>query len=362
MNYFQCNRCHEADNLKPEAPLNLNCQKCHQKIFEGGYSGEYSEEAISRWQSHIHHLRNVPNLTNISKRVRREWFEKFLLNPVVVRPNLHSMMPKLDVTEEDVKLISDYFYGNIKEEEVKNLKGDKNLGEKLFFEKGCDGCHGRNSEIDYKMFNLKSRESLFEIKSMAPNLLVTKERMSEDVIIKWLKDPRDVSPYSIMPRIELSEDEVLHLARYIKTLPSEKLACSSSIKLSSDQVPKIDYSVLESRIFKKICWHCHSDPIPMKGDGGPGNTGGLGFKGKGIDFSSYEALQKGRKKLDGTRESILADDANGFPIIIAHLLARHDEVQCAKYTDIKGMPLGLTPIPIEDIQLLYAWIKQGAKK
>ncbi|MFY0541173.1 hypothetical protein [Nannocystis pusilla] len=49
---------------------------------------------------------------------------------------------------------------------------------------------------------------------------------------------------------------------------------------------------------------------------------------------------------------------DGAPRIVAHMLARHAEVEGAA-PELRGMPLGLTPVPLADIQLVDTWIAQG---
>ena len=63
---------------------------------------------------------------------------------------------------------------------------------------------------------------------------------------------------------------------------------------------------------------------------------------------------------DGKPRSIFTPLPDGTPRIVAHLLARHAEVAGAA-PELRGMPLGLTPVPLPDIALLATWISQGRK-
>ena len=40
-------------------------------------------------------------------------------------------------------------------------------------------------------------------------------------------------------------------------------------------------------------------------------------------------------------------------------MARHREVEGEPIDGVTGMPLGLPPVPLEDIQLVESWIAQG---
>jgi hypothetical protein len=48
-----------------------------------------------------------------------------------------------------------------------------------------------------------------------------------------------------------------------------------------------------------------------------------------------------------------------MPRIVAHLWARHAEVAGTPVEGVTGMPLGLPPLPPEDIQLIETWIARG---
>jgi hypothetical protein len=100
-------------------------------------------------------------------------------------------------------------------------------------------------------------------------------------------------------------------------------------------------------------------PDFARGDGGPGNSGGFGFAPRGLDVSSYSGISAGSFDETGERRSIFAELPDGTPRIIAHLLARHAERAGTIVDGIRGMPLGLPPLPLEEIQLVDTWIAQG---
>jgi hypothetical protein len=116
----------------------------------------------------------------------------------------------------------------------------------------------------------------------------------------------------------------------------------------------VTWEEVDREVFHEVCRHCHADPVPVGGDGGPGNTGGFGFVGAGLDLSSYEAL------IRGGRHDPLARLPDGTPRLVAHLWARHLEV-AGRPSELLGMPLGLPPLPPDRIALVEAWIRQGAR-
>jgi len=45
--------------------------------------------------------------------------------------------------------------------------------------------------------------------------------------------------------------------------------------------------------------------------------------------------------------------------VIAHLMARYVEEAGGSVDGIRGMPLGLPPLPLDQIQLVDTWIARG---
>jgi hypothetical protein len=49
-----------------------------------------------------------------------------------------------------------------------------------------------------------------------------------------------------------------------------------------------------------------------------------------------------------------------MPRLVSVMLARHVEAQGGEVPGVLGMPLGLQPMALEEIQLVETWIAQGA--
>jgi hypothetical protein len=129
------------------------------------------------------------------------------------------------------------------------------------------------------------------------------------------------------------------------------------------------------RVFRKTCWHCHSDPDFARGDGGPGNTGGFGFAGVGLNLASYEGVSSGALEGGWTRarlltaggvdadprerESVIEPGPSGTRLVRA-LRARQSEEHGRPVPGVRGMPLGLPALSEDDIRLIEAWVAQGA--
>jgi hypothetical protein len=115
---------------------------------------------------------------------------------------------------------------------------------------------------------------------------------------------------------------------------------------------RVAYREVDERVFRRTCWHCYSNAELADGDGGPGNTGGFGFPGRGLSFASYAEVSEGSVGPDGERRSI-------FPALVDILIARQVEEAGGTVEGVRGMPLGLPALGAEEVQLIESWIAQG---
>jgi hypothetical protein len=122
---------------------------------------------------------------------------------------------------------------------------------------------------------------------------------------------------------------------------------------------RIGFDEVNERVFAVTCRHCHTNPDGAGGDGGPGNTGGFGFKPRKIDFSSYQGIQSGGVTRAGERVSLFAPTKEGLPRLVAALVARQREDAGQVSEEVRGMPLGLPALTAEQIQLVESWVEQG---
>jgi hypothetical protein len=183
--------------------------------------------------------------------------------------------------------------------------------------------------------------------------------MTPAALVAWLRDPVAVKADSAMPRIPLSDAEVRDLAGYILTAElAAPVARPKSVRLPL-LTRKVLFKEVDEKVFHRTCWHCHSEPDYAIGDGGPGNSGGLGFRPRGLNLSAYEGIAAGFLDDKNERQSVFARDGEGVPRLVRSLLARHDEESGAATASVRGMPLGYEPLPLDEIQLVDTWIAQG---
>ena len=182
--------------------------------------------------------------------------------------------------------------------------------------------------------------------------------MSAAKLALWLKDPLAMKPDSAMPKIALTDAEITDLAGYLLTVELAPPAPPKRLERLPLLTRKVTFKEVDEKVFHRTCWHCHSEPDYAIGDGGPGNSGGLGFKPKGLNLSDYNGIAAGYLDESGERASVFAKDDQGLPRLVKALVARHDEVS-GEDGRVRGMPLGYDPLPPEEIQLVESWIAQG---
>jgi hypothetical protein len=196
---------------------------------------------------------------------------------------------------------------------------------------------------------------------LAPDLSHARKRLRSAAVVQWLTDPAKLMPSATMPKIPMTEQEILDVAAFVVQTPLGAVAAEPIPARLAVLDREVAYEEVDARIFHKTCRHCHSDPEQVIGDGGPGYSGGFGFRKRALDLNSYEGIASGSLGDDGKRHSLFEKMTDGTPRIVAHLVARHAETAGKPVAGVRGMPLGLPALPLEDIQLLETWIAQGRK-
>jgi cytochrome c553 len=306
---FECARCHDAQETLPNLPRKRDCSGCHQALHAGAFDWTYREDVVREWKAHVTHLVDVPNLTDIDGRFRRDWLIDFLQEPHDVRPGLEAMMPRFRITEDEAKAIADYFIPETESYPSVDLFGvDLEAGRRVLASNGCGNCHQMSGVSDLPSSDIPvelSSESLAEATEMAPDLRYTRRRMTPAAVVAWLDDPHRLQRESLMPDIPLSTQKRRQAAAYIMRADLADKSRPSVPEVPEPLDRKVRYREVEQKVFKYVCWHCHSDPAGNFGDGGPGNTGGFGFEGAGLDLGSPRGIKRGRIGEDQIKEQFV---------------------------------------------------------
>jgi hypothetical protein len=238
------------------------------------------------------------------------------------------------------------------------LGGEVAQGAKLFEQKGCGSCHAFTGTSTTTQPNEKRAEA-DDATLLAPDLRFARERFRSERLVAWLVDPKAQKSDTLMPNHGLDVNAARDLATYLLEIPLAPVPP----KPVPVRLPKLErrvtYREVEEKVLSVTCRHCHADPDALMGEGGPGNTGGFGFKPRHLDLASYQGISSGYLDEQGERVSVFSARPDGTPRLIAALVARQAEEVGSPVPGVRGMPLGLPALSPEQIQLVESWVAQG---
>lgn len=363
---FECRRCHEdgREELAAASPReDKHCYRCHRAIEKGDIQAR-NEATTAVWKKRVVRLCDVPSLVASEKRLRRDWIARFLLAPFDVRPRLEPTMPRLALTEKQANAIAAYYAQDEPSESAHAIEGaDATRGRALLDAKGCGACHaftGARALVGTSKARA-SDDGLTPAVRLAPDLRFTRDRFQPRALVAWLVSPKAMKPDTPMPETGLHEDEARDIAAYLLTTPLVEPVRARM----PDRLPlltrSVSYAEVSARVFRRTCWHCHSDPDYAIGDGGPGNSGGFGFSPRGLNLAEYEGIASGELDEHGERRSVFSKAGDGEPRIVGVLLSRQREENGIAPIEgsLQGMPLGLPALAPQDVQLVESWVAQG---
>ncbi len=355
---FQCNRCHDGTGLGA-AKLELNCVHCHQKILAGTYK-DAPATMVQKWKKHVAVMQVAPSFTAAGKRLKREWVARFLLAPHDLRPGLAPSMPRLAIKPAEARDIATYLTRDHTKAPAVSLAGaDPARGRTLMNEKACGTCHRFSGVPKLGVAPAPGAGLSSHAIALAPDLRYVRDRYTPASLVRWLENPKQVKPDTLMPTFGFSKAEARDIAAYLlgaKLAPPRQKAIPRRLPLLERRVT---YEEVDKRVFSHTCHHCHGNPDVAMGDGGPGNTGGFGFFPRGLDLSSYRGVSGGLLDVHGERHSVFEKMKDGTPRLVAVLLARQREEAGHVDPKLRGMPLGLPALSPGDIQVVASWIAQG---
>jgi mono/diheme cytochrome c family protein len=278
LQYIQsaCAKCHLPTDM-PEAPQlargravfeESGCIGCHKLNGSGGVIG--------------------PELDKIGASRQADWLLKHFKNPAAVTPG--SAMPPIKASDADLKALTLYVLSFTGEPlsayyvSMKTIPGPQ-AGRRLFAEKGCIGCHsiaGKGGTV-------------------GPALDDAAKRHDAHWISLHFQNPAAVTPGSVMPQFNFSEQEIRALTEFLLSLTDTNV-------VGFINIPALMTPIDRGRAaYKKYgCAGCHGP----EGQGGIPNPNaktaeqvpGLKFVSEGY---TKEELQK--RILDGQHEIPLMD-------------------------------------------------------
>lgn len=360
---YGCATCHTVPGVR--VSRRQSCVGCHERVVGARRSG------LGR-APRVQHYLHVPDLRHVTRRLREDYLVSYLQNPHDARPRMEETMPRLPVTEDDARLITRYLRAQAGEVEVPASPapdpGNVAPGRAAFERAGCMTCHELgNLDFGVHLPPVALRrigDAAFE----APNLRFVRDRMTPDVALAWIRNPRAIDPNTEMPHPQLSDGDARVIRDFLFLVDPGRPAAARRPTLELQPLSRrVRYAEVRA-IFDRSCIHCHAHT-----DGEANAT--FGFAPSSLDLSSPEGVRAGVLLPGGARRSVLAPDHTGLPPLVWRLVRRHEEAtrdQAGVLADPlgpalappddtpPGMPLGLPPVAPDDIRLLYTWALQGA--
>lgn len=391
----ECTRCHDVTDVSGQghgvaaADRAMHCVDCHNWILDT--KGKATEIAKMRttfpdWDRYLEtivHFTQLPDLGTLTRKVHPGFVRRFLDGPFDLRPHLEeSMIPvRLSAAEKDavVAYLSELNGAHVAPAPVASAKPTPAQiaeGKKRFVQRACPTCHLVGNTPLMPGFTRATYTALATAGKLAPNLRYVRERIPRAVLVRYIADPQSVDPKSQMAKLPLFEDDAERIADFL--LHGEVQLTGGVHAPTVPKIPtlprKVLYDEVFDEVFGKICVHCHMHPESNNGDGGAGNTGGLGFAGLKLNLETYDGMRQGLVR-GGKRIDLFKPEKPGEPpLLLAALLRRHTEAArdyrppfgdrpeagTPTSPDRPGMPMGLPPLSVEQITLIKTWIAQGA--
>ncbi len=191
-----------------------NCTGCHQVT---------PEQTPSLWnlpwfqgvdaQGRKPESHRPPTLVSLGAKANPEWLAEFLRNPALthdpakyngngVRPYLDVRMPTFRLSDAEIETLVRFFQALDSQPvpyvapDLKPLNADELAGiRQLYADVKCYQCHAIG-------------DPTWDAKMNAPNLLVARNKLKYDWILRWLSDPSSIVPWTAMPVNFVGEWEV----------------------------------------------------------------------------------------------------------------------------------------------------------
>lgn len=273
LKYIQsaCAKCHLPADI-PNAPQlargqavfqESGCIGCHKLHGTGGIIG--------------------PELDKVGATRSPDWLLKHFKNPAAVTPG--SAMPPVKATDADLEALTLYvlsFTGEPLSAYYVSMKTIPGLpaGRRLVQEKGCQDCHSIGGKGG----------------TLGPALEQVAKRHDTAWIVQHFKNPQSVSPASIMPQFNFSEQEIRALTEFLISLTDTNV-------VGFLKTPALMTPVERGKdVYRKYgCAGCHG----ADGQGGvPNPNAKTAQQVPGLKFvaEGYTKDELRKRVLDGQRE------------------------------------------------------------
>jgi hypothetical protein len=399
----QCGRCHEVAGLGlPATARERSCSGCHRWIRAAAldpFESAHARQVYPRWDSYLENVASfleVPDLLASAARLRPELVATYLRAPYKVRPGMPETMIRTRLEPAEAEALAGWLAAEAASRRpgspaaraaaaipLSHAAADVDAGRALHAKLGCATCHAAPAP--------STGRAAIPAAAAAPDLRHVAARMTPENLASFIADPAAFGGETRMPAYNLTPRDAARLRDYLwteatrartrSTLTTGNAAAAFDAGAEGDAGSALDrrplpprrgralYAEVRARVLDAVCIHCHMDPRRNDGDGGPGNTGGLGYPGVGLDLESWSGIKRGARDAAGRRASVLdPPPGGGPPRLLARLQARHAEhaAELAGPAAVRsaggapGMPLGLPPVSATNLALIRTWLAAGA--
>jgi mono/diheme cytochrome c family protein len=339
--------------ILPDQYAQASCGACHHDDLAEAPRLNHGRQLIVRLNCiGCHRLQNVerpamlgPDLTNVGRKVSREWIYKWLKDPrtvtdadgnvVVDGVATNPRMPKFQLTDLELGALSAYLSvqgaksggAHIVSRVIavdSAISGDAaDQGQIRFNQMFCVTCH--SLAVD------RGGETTLIGGDIGPELTKVGSKVNREWLVAWLRDPEGYLQHTRMPQYEWSERDLRDVAEFIFTKLTDPGLLKDVPQLGS---PTPDEVKLGQRLFvEKGCAECHViQGVVPRSDFGP-DLSALGMAG-----GPYLVDVKSARELPATLHFVKSDDRH-LDIGVSNIPRSMIAYIQAKITD----PVSVTP-------------------
>ena len=215
-----------------------NCQGCHEI---DGFGGQIADVIGAVEYS-------PPNLNTQGSKTQPDWLFEFFKNPSIIRPNLQVRMPSFDFTDSQwnsiIKAFQHMDERNLMIEGHFNVDigSSKYKAGKVLENKGlCNNCHFYGDR-----FPIQNADT------WAPNLVMTKDRLRPEWVVKWLENPVEIMPGTKMPKPFLPSKKSLSSKNAIDKWGQDLIDLDADKELMLEALRDYIYTIEGSKDISKL--------------------------------------------------------------------------------------------------------------
>jgi len=343
-----CNLCHTVPGVAQASRLE-SCQGCHVWIRQVASVPEARAAAMAafprwaRYERNIASYLQVPSLEAGLARLDPDWLRAWLQDPHDVRPGLPETMPRFALSGAELDALAQAATQAQAPVPAAPPPDPDRIaeGERLYGERACATCHGFGARLPDPGVPL------------APDLAHTRDRMDPDRAVAWIQDPASISAAATMPALGLTRDQAVAVRDFLWLAePGWSVAAPRDAELPSHE-GSVGWAQVEEAVFGRICAHCHMNPERNEGRRGPGNAGGFGYEGTGVELETLAGVRAVPEEV--LRRVLWDRRAEDHRDTVDH----GEQPARVQRSERPGMPLGLPALGDDDLALVLAWLDQG---